>query len=95
MRCKDSGNKHKPLIDQILIDIKIQTQTNNYDCGLHLLANAENFLMNTYEIPNATDPEIEFRLADARRKRDSLKKFIRKLAEAMEIERAAKDRTIA
>lgn len=64
-------------------------QTNNYDCGLHLLANAEKFFIDAFGIPQEINSEIEFRLSSARRRRDALRKFIGKLAEAMEIERDA------
>lgn len=54
-----------------------------------MLANAEEFLVDTFGIPQETNPEIEFRLSPARRRRDALQKFIHKLAEALEIERGA------
>lgn len=47
------------------------------------------FFMNTFDIPQEINPEIEFRLNNARRRRDALQKFIHKLAEAMKIEQAA------
>lgn len=59
-----------------------------------MLENAEKFFMDTFGIRHDVNSEIEFRLASARRKRDSLRKFIEKLAVAMEIEtEAAMNRT--
>lgn len=54
-----------------------------------MLQNAEIFFMDTFDIPREINSEIEFRLSNARRKRDALQKFIHKLAEAMKIEQAA------
>ncbi|XP_055323757.1 uncharacterized protein LOC129578745 [Sitodiplosis mosellana] len=71
------------------VDVDVKEQVNNFDCGIHLLANAEKFLTDTFEIREIIDPEVEFRLNGARLKRNALRKLIRKLAEATEIEKSA------
>lgn len=59
-------------------------QTNNFDCGVYLLENAENFLIKEFDIHF----ELEFRLSNARKKRKALQNLIYKLAEAKMIEDA-------
>lgn len=59
-------------------------QTNNFDCGIYLLENAENFLKDVFSI----DLELEFQLSNARSKRKAMQKLIYKLAEVKMIEDA-------
>lgn len=54
-----------------------------------MLVNAEKFLMDAFNISgeiDEIDPEIDFRLSNARLKRQALKKLIRRLADAFEAE---------
>lgn len=53
-----------------------------------MLANAEQFFIDTFDISEDFDPEIVFRLCNARQKRAALRKLIRKLVEFNDIERA-------
>lgn len=53
-----------------------------------MLENVEQFFMDTFDIPHEVNTDIEFRLTNARRKRDALQKLIDKLAEAIKIEQS-------
>lgn len=62
-------------------DVKIQQ--NLFDCGLHVLANAERFFLDSFRLPKIEhDPNefTAFRLTQSRRKRGDLRKLIEQLA---------------
>lgn len=61
-------------------------QTNQFDCGVCLLENAENFLVDTFQLSKTINPEVEFRLSGSRRKRTELRKWINKLIDASSLE---------
>lgn len=53
------------------------------------MENAEKFLIKSFGLHDSINPEVEFRLSSSRLKRTAVRKLIKKLAEAIEIEKAA------
>ncbi|XP_031631330.1 probable ubiquitin-like-specific protease 2A [Contarinia nasturtii] len=78
------------------VNVDVKEQSNNFDCGIHLLLNAEKFLIDSFGISeNVANAGVEFRLSQARAKRPAIRNLIRRLIEATEIENAVSKPSIA